>query len=47
MVRALMFSALMMMIAAYARILYLSSQIGLSHLHHRAMASSDYFYATS
>ena len=34
MIRTLMFSTLMMMIATYTRILYLSSQIGLSHFHH-------------
>lgn len=47
MIRTLMFSILMMMVTSYTGILYLSSQIGLSHFHHWAMASSDYFYATS
>lgn len=47
MIRTLMFSILMMMVTSYTGILYLSSQIGLGHLHHRTMASSDYFYATS
>lgn len=34
MIRTLMFSILMMMVTSYTGILYLSSQIGLSHFHH-------------